>query len=177
MSWHHEHVIRPASHDDAERIGLVHVRSWQGAYHGLMPQQYLDRLGSARRAEGWRRQMSEMGARAGMLAAETASDLTGFVSFGPSRDDDADPDQTGEVLAIYTMPNTWGTGAGRQLMSAAVERMMADGSADAKLWVLDTNARARRFYAKAGWAPDGATKTDDSRGFPITEVRYRRSLP
>jgi hypothetical protein len=50
------------------------------------------------------------------------------------------------------------------------------GYADAILWVLDTNDRARRFYALAGWADDGARKTDGSRGFDITEVRYRRTL-
>jgi hypothetical protein len=44
------------------------------------------------------------------------------------------------------------------------------------LWVLDVNDRARRFYALAGWAEDGARKTDGSRGFDITEVRYRTAL-
>jgi hypothetical protein len=43
--------------------------------------------------------------------------------------------------------------------------------------VLDGNTRARRFYERAGWASDGTTMTDDSRGFTIREVRYRRSLP
>jgi RimJ/RimL family protein N-acetyltransferase len=45
------------------------------------------------------------------------------------------------------------------------------------LWVLDANARARRCYERAGWAPDGTEMTDDSRGFAIREVRYRRVLP
>jgi hypothetical protein len=42
--------------------------------------------------------------------------------------------------------------------------------------VLDANERARRFYALAGWKEDGASKSDASRGFGITEVRYRRTL-
>jgi hypothetical protein len=42
--------------------------------------------------------------------------------------------------------------------------------------VLDSNDRARRFYVRNGWAEDGAVKVDDTRGFPISEVRYRRSL-
>ena len=45
------------------------------------------------------------------------------------------------------------------------------------LWVLDSNVRARRFYAAGGWSADGAQKLDESRGFPIAQVRYRRSLP
>jgi hypothetical protein len=47
----------------------------------------------------------------------------------------------------------------------------------ATLWVLQDNARARRFYSQAGWAADGAAKTDDVDGFPLLEVRYRRPLP
>jgi hypothetical protein len=39
-----------------------------------------------------------------------------------------------------------------------------------------SNVRARRFYEAAGWRPDGAAKIDDSRGFPLEEVRYRHDL-
>jgi ribosomal protein S18 acetylase RimI-like enzyme len=62
-------------------------------------------------------------------------------------------------------------------MSAALAELARGGYQHATLWVLDTNARARRFYDAAGFRPDGAEKTDDSRGFPVTEIRYRRSLP
>jgi hypothetical protein len=50
------------------------------------------------------------------------------------------------------------------------------GYVDAVLWVLAANRRARRFYEREGWRPDGAELTDDTRGFPITELRYRREL-
>jgi GNAT superfamily N-acetyltransferase len=83
---------------------------------------------------------------------------------------------TGEVFAIYADPDAWGTGAGRALMGSAVAELARLGYADASLWVLDANERARRFYALAGWKEDGASKSDASRGFGITEVRYRRTL-
>jgi len=35
-------MIRAATAGDAERIALVHVRSWQAAYRGMMPQEHLD---------------------------------------------------------------------------------------------------------------------------------------
>ena len=44
------------------------------------------------------------------------------------------------------------------------------------LWVLDSNVRARRFYEAVGWLADGARKIEESRGFPIAQVRYKRSL-
>jgi hypothetical protein len=61
-------------------------------------------------------------------------------------------------------------------MGSTVTELAHLGYADAILWVLDANDRARRVYALAGWAEDGARKTDGSRGFDITEVRYRRTL-
>jgi hypothetical protein len=51
-------------------------------------------------------------------------------------------------------------------MSSALRHLVGAGYVQATLWVLDSNARARRFYAKGGWAEDGAVKHDDSRGFP-----------
>lgn len=61
-------------------------------------------------------------------------------------------------------------------MDAAVDTLAELGFDAATLWVLEGNQRARRFYEKGGWSTDGATKVDDSPGFPIAEVRYRRPL-
>ena len=101
----------------------------------------------------------------------------GFADCGPSRDDDSDQDTVGEVMAIYLNPDAWGMGLGRVLMAAALDHLAQAGYAEVTLWVLDTNVRAQRFYEAAGFAPDGAVKVDDSRGFPLRELRYRRSLP
>jgi ribosomal protein S18 acetylase RimI-like enzyme len=170
--------VRPATLADADGIGLVHVRSWQSAYQGKMPQSYLDDLDPARRSEIWRRVLRQGDpSRDGVLVTETeGGGIAGFASFGPSRDDDTDPRMTGQVYAIYAHPDAWGTGAGRALMSSAVAELARLGYADAVLWVLDTNDRARRFYAIAGWQEDGARQTDGTRGFDITELRYRRML-
>jgi GNAT superfamily N-acetyltransferase len=169
--------IRPATPADTDGIGLAHVRSWQSAYRGKMPQDYLDGLDPAVRAETWRRIMAETEpSRGGVLAAVADGGITGFASFGPSRDHDTDPRRTGEVFAIYVDPDAWGTGTGRQLMASAAAELARLGYIDAILWVLDTNDRARRFYALAGWTEDGGSKTDASHGFAIAEVRYRKML-
>lgn len=171
-------LIRRAVLADADAIGLVHVRSWQAAYRGKIPQDYLDGLDPVRRSRVWRQIMEESDpSRGGVLVAVAESvGITGFTNFGPSRDDDADLTVTGEVYAIYAAPDAWATGTGRALMGNAVEELARLGYTDAVLWVLDSNERARRFYALAGWEEDGASKTDGSRGFDITEVRYRRRL-
>jgi GNAT superfamily N-acetyltransferase len=107
--------------------------------------------------------------------AEADGQVVAFADVLPSRDDDAD-DTTGEVPMIYALPRAWGSGAGRELMAAAVEGLRGAGFRSVTLWVLDSNGRARRFYERAGFAPDGAAKSDTMAGAPITEVRYRREF-
>jgi GNAT superfamily N-acetyltransferase len=173
-------VIRSARAADAAQIAVVHVRSWQGAYRGLLPQAYLDGLDPAQRVSRWERSLAGAGAgggRTGVLVAEAGGSLLGFVSYSPSRDSDLDSGRVGEIGAIYLLPGAWGKGIGRRLMDAALTCLTESGFAQAALWVLDSNVRARRFYEAGGWSADGAQKLDESRGFPISQVRYRRSLP
>jgi GNAT superfamily N-acetyltransferase len=143
-----------------------------------MPRDYLDGLDPARRSEVWRRIIEQTHPSQGgvLVVAAEGGGIIGFASFGPSKDSDTDPQLTGEISSIYADPGAWGTGAGRALMGSAVTELARLGYSDAILWVLDTNDRARRFYTLAGWEEDGAHKTDGSRGFDITEVRYRRTL-
>jgi GNAT superfamily N-acetyltransferase len=198
-------IIRSAHIDDAAQIAVVHVRSWQGAYRGLLPQAYLDGLDPAQRVGRWERSLAEVdaghagadagraggggragaagwagvedrAARIGVLVADGGGDLLGFASYSPSRDSDADPGRVGEIGAIYLLPSAWGKGIGRQLMHATLACLAAAGFTQVTLWVLDSNVRARRFYEAGGWSADGRQKLDESRGFPITQVRYRRSF-
>lgn len=46
----------------------------------------------------------------------------------------------------------------------------------ATLWVLTSNARARSFYERQGWADDGAVKAERRGTAVLEEVRYRRRL-
>jgi GNAT superfamily N-acetyltransferase len=170
-------VIRAARLADAAQIAVVHVRSWQGAYRGLMPQAYLDGLDPAQRLGQWERSLAEVDAgRTGVLVADASGDLLGFASYSPSRDSDANPSRVGEIGAIYLLPGAWGKGIGRRLMEATLSCLATAGFVQVTLWVLDSNVRARRFYEAGDWSADGGQKLDESRGFPITQVRYRRSF-
>lgn len=170
-------VIRPAEVSDAAQIGLIHVRSWQSAYRGKIPQDHLDGLDPAERGGRWRRTLQAIDrSRAGVLVADSGTGIVGFAGYGPCRDEDAHPDQTGQLAVIYLLPQAWGRGTGRELLAAAVGGLAALGYVEATLWVLDSNDRARRFYEKAGWAEDGVTRVDDSLGSTLNEVRYRLRL-
>src|SRR5689334_15810359 len=97
--------VRRAVIDDVPGIAHVHVRSWQGAYAGLLPQDYLDKLDPANRLELWRTAVRDADwPSSGVLVAVPDcdnTDISGFAGFGPARDADGDPRQVGEIYAIY----------------------------------------------------------------------------
>ncbi len=110
--------VRVATVDDAEAVAVVHVRSWQSAYRGLIPDAYLDTLSFERRSQVWSRILTETDLpRTGTFVLQDGLDVIGFVHVAPRRDDDL-PASTGEVTGIYLTPNAWGRGGGRQLMDA-----------------------------------------------------------
>ncbi len=168
-------LIRPATPGDARSVAEVHVGSWRHAYRGLLPDDYLDRLSVEDREAMWLAAFSDPDAASGAVVGELDGRILGFASFGPSRDDDA-PDGTGEVPAIYVEPAALGTGVGRELLDAAIDRLRDGGCSRATLWVLEANVRARRFYEKAGWTWDGSVSRHmfDCANEPV--VRYAVEL-
>jgi ribosomal protein S18 acetylase RimI-like enzyme len=60
-------------------------------------------------------------------------------------------------------------------MGTAEASLAADYGA-ALLWVLEDNPRARGFYERAGWAPDGVRKAEERFGVRAAEVRYRKEF-
>lgn len=165
--------VRDAIPADAHQVAGVHVRSWRSAYRGLIDQAYLDALTPA--AWTHKYDFSRMGLRVPKTLVAVRDDtVIGFASVGLCRDDDlAD---LGELMAIYVDPDHTRTGTGRLLIGAARERLAARGFTHAALWVLQDNDRARRFYERDGWLPDGTRRTRSYGGTPVQEARYRRTL-
>jgi hypothetical protein len=56
------------------------------------------------------------------------------------------------------------------------ESRLAEEYAEATLWVLEANARARAFYERAGWRHDGTRGFFERPGFAAPELRYRKLL-
>jgi GNAT superfamily N-acetyltransferase len=170
-------LVRPAGVGDVERVAEVHVLSWQVGYRGLLAQSLLDGLRPAQRVPRWTAAVRQAAWPArGVLVADDADGVVGFASLYPTEDLDQDPTEVGEIASFYVLPAAWGRGVGGQLMVAAVRMLGAAGFASATLWVLETNARAIRFYAHRGWEPDGAVRDDVVEGITVRDVRYRRKL-
>ncbi|MFF5210406.1 GNAT family N-acetyltransferase [Streptosporangium sp. NPDC000396] len=116
------------------------------------------------------------GPSAGTLIIEHADHVVGYSRFYPTDDEDDDSTQVGMIGSIYTLPDVWSTGVGKALITAALDTMTSAGYAQATLWVLEGNTRARSFYERNGWHHDGAVVVDRSDILPITKLRYRKDL-
>jgi GNAT superfamily N-acetyltransferase len=177
-------VIRSASTADAAQIAAVMRDSWFAAYHGIIPATIIDQAtapdGGARIRQSFRLRPWQR-----MIAA-VETDIVGYASFGPERDvmdmpwphplTTAGSDgQVAELYALYVHPSWWSTGTGRALMDQVLTKVRMAGYRCITLWVLEANSRARRFYRRAGFAPDGSRHVLDDLG-GVTEIRYRRAL-
>jgi ribosomal protein S18 acetylase RimI-like enzyme len=167
--------VRKATAQDASAIAFVHVRSWQVAYRGHMPDEFLDGLDVEKRTKMWR-ELTQEPDKIIFVAEDREGNIVGFSALGPSRDADANPN-TAEVAAIYVHPEKWKKGIGRALLSASLDQVRTREFDQITLWVLEANQRARSFYEAFGFVQDGAMKDDDQwKNFAIREVRYRLDL-
>lgn len=150
---------------DADEMGRVHMAVWREAYAGVMPAGYLAGLSDERASARWLERAGDAGLAEGTLVARDAhGELVGFASAGPPRDADA-PCEV-ELYALNTLRRVHGSGLADELLRLAI------GDRPTFLWVVEANRRARRFYARHGFAADGATSVHVATGTP--EVRLVR---
>jgi ribosomal protein S18 acetylase RimI-like enzyme len=162
--------VRRAVPEDAASIAAVHVATWRAAYRGLVPDAILDGLSLDQREQQWRDELTGESSPAVYVAAEDGA-VVGFCAVAaPSRDEDAS-EGVAEIGAIYVRADSWRRGVGRSLMDAALTDLRAGGWRSVTLWVLAENRRARDFYARLGFEPDGAEMAEAQSG--LNEVRLR----
>ncbi|WP_327254023.1 GNAT family N-acetyltransferase [Streptomyces sp. NBC_01244] len=167
--------IREMTEPDIDAVAAVRMSAWRHAYAGLMPQAYLDGLDAAAFAEQRRAAFADPSGVVSNLVAEGPDGaVLGWAAFGPATSTDPEgtaPDE-GELYALYARPDVIGTGVGRTLLTEVLRRAPYPA---VRLWVVEGNARARRFYERAGFLPDGGELVEYADGSPVPELRYRRA--
>lgn len=166
-------LIRSAIAPDASAIARVHIAAWRSAYAELFPEEFLSGLSHEQRESQWVSNLQ--GTATTTSVAEEDGSVVGFVSFGPARDDDCDPERVAEIIAIYVSPDAWGKGIGGRLFDFAITALTQRSFEVVTLWVLEDNGQARRFYEHRGFALDGRT-SQNTLGLPLKVVRYRRLI-
>lgn len=158
--------VRPAREDDALNIACVHVRSWQTAYRGILPDSFLDALEPQSREERWREALRPSAEGRFTFVAEapvnarsgdnhlTCGEIVGFATGGPERDgiEAGGARYEGEIYGLYLLQEYRRHGIGRRLVAAAVEVLLRRGQRSIVIWALQDNRPARAFYEQLGGA-------------------------
>lgn len=140
-------IIRPATLEDAPSIAVVHVKSWQSTYRGIIDGDYLAALSLSQRAATWTARLKDLHPPNFTLVAQAGGQIVGFVAGGSERTGDVL--YRGEVYALYLLDTYQRQGVGKALMQAAAADLLYHGFTTMLVWVLAENP-ARHFYAAMG---------------------------
>ena len=78
-------MIRSATPADARPIAEVHVRTWQEAYRGIVPDAVLDALDVDERERSWNKWIGTPPEGVETFVADEDGAVVGFVNIGPDR--------------------------------------------------------------------------------------------
>lgn len=165
-------IIREAKLNDAEDIAKVHIKIWQQAYKGQIPDDFLENLSVENRTKVWVENISNPKPKQNIFVAESGGKILGFVAVGPNRDKDARKDW-GELYAIYVDQQSAGKGVGTSLTQKGLDFLKSESFKQATLWVLVSNTKGRKFYENRGWKAENKIKRDKIGRVEVKEIRYK----
>lgn len=156
--------LRPE--DDRNALSRIYEESWRFAYNGIIPQDYLDGIPKGQWAAS-----ADKPNISTLIVTENGG-MIGTSSFCPSRFEDMEG--WGEVVSIYLLPDFMGKGYGKRLFEEVLRELEEMGFRDIFLWVLEENTKAREFYERQGFVPNGKYLDDNIGGKPLREIMYVR---
>ncbi|MCC7438341.1 MAG: GNAT family N-acetyltransferase [Armatimonadetes bacterium] len=168
--------IRLATAEDAAGCAAVNIATWHSTYRGLIDDAALDNMNSEMFVERWRNRLSPANSALFCFVAELhpkppahPPHIVGYVLGGLSRRSDLP--FTGELVAIYLLPEHQGGGLGRKLFLQCVQQFRQRGIDSFVLFVLKENHAARTFYST--FNPDFEDEGDVTiDGFTYRDVGY-----
>jgi GNAT superfamily N-acetyltransferase len=162
-------AVRIATPEDVAEIQRIQASTWRSAYAGLVSAAAIERLTGAEARQAWRAAV-QAGPGHYVLVATEASWTVGFCAA-------AVVDGSGEIGTLLVEPRWGRRGHGGRLLAAAAERLRADGASSGYAWVPAADEVSRRFYAAAGWEPDGGVRVlDAGDGRELRELRLTGPL-
>ena len=167
-------TVRLAGPSDVPEIARIQADTWAAAYAELVPEQAVEQLRSAEAQAAWTEAVE--GGQGHVLLADEGPSTVGFCAAAvlPAREDD--PLRWGEIGALLVEPRWGRRGHGGRLLAAAAEALRAGGALYGLAWVPEADEASRRFYARAGWEPDGSVRALDTGTGRLREIRITGSL-
>lgn len=145
------YLIRAPHVGEVEALADLHLRTWEQTYRHHFPASAWGEEARRNRQTMWRAICAAPRADDRIAVAERDGELIGLAGSGLSQDEPAPRER--QLYFLYLLATEHGSGAGQALFDAVL------GTDPASLWVLEDNPRARAFYARNGFAPDGARRS------------------
>ncbi|SIS37390.1 GNAT family N-acetyltransferase [Insolitispirillum peregrinum] len=169
----HHFLIRLATVEDADAIGLIHRTGQKQAAAESLPAAALA-VSASQYAEEWRHwlRLQAMGQATGfVLVVDTRQGVGGFLCAVPPR-----PAQRNSwtIQHLYVLPAFQGQGIGQRLQQAAFARMRSAGAERVELLSFANNP-SRHFYDRCGWR-EIAAETLSLYRTVLPMVRYQHDL-
>ena len=158
--------IRAAAPADAAKCADIHMRSWVFAYKDIVPMDIIESH-NVRRPAMWQELLAN---NEDIHYVAVLDDIIiGIITINPPYENDL-PETVYELSGLYLDPDYVGKGFGRLSMDWIKSEIFSRGYKMISLWVLDKNIRAKSFYEKYGFKPDG--KRSESGIGDILKERY-----
>lgn len=146
-------VTRDATASDLPAIDRLFRQSFCDTFAHLYDPRDLDQFLAGFTAEAWRSEFDDP--RYAFRVAEAGGAVVGYVKLGPISLPVAPTVPAIELRQLYVSRDHHGSGIATGLMDWALEESANRGAAEIYLTVFTQNHRARRFYARYGFAEVG----------------------
>lgn len=156
--------VRLARTSDVDDMAALQIDAWTRLYPTIAEAADLQEDPRAF-AQAWADAILRPPTRGHRVLAATegaADDLVGFAALGPAQDPDLS-EATGEIYTLIVHPDRLRAGHGSRLMAACIDHLRADGCDTVVTWTLLGDEPRRAFWQSAGWAPDSARRSWDTR--------------
>lgn len=135
--------LRTARAADAPAIAGIQTASWQDAYRGLLPDDFLDRALAGVLLTRWANARGGHRRPGAVILATAGGAAAGFVVAWREG-------ANAHIDNLHVRPGMRSAGIGRALLGFAALRLMQMGCDTADLWALTGNRDALRFYTRLG---------------------------
>lgn len=166
-------AVRPAELSDVDEIVRIQAGTWRTAYADLLPADALQRLDGPEAHDTWAAAVAA-GEGYHVLVASEGATTVGFCAAAhyAGREGSA----IAEITALFVEPRWGRRGHGGRLLATAAFALRGYGSERGRAWVPEPDLASQRFYARAGWAPDGAVRVLDTGDRTVREIRVSGPL-
>ena len=165
-------IIREAKLSDAAAIAQVHFDTWQTTYHGLLPDNYIDKRSYEKRKNYWENSLSintEKETNYFTYVAENPDrEIVSFIDGGLERSNNSI--YQSEIYALYILAAYQRQGIGRNLVKRIASQLSKSSLTSILVWVLKDNPAVEFYQALDG--QNVAHKLIEVNSIEFVEVAY-----